>query len=143
MIEKSLSYWKREYIHRHESAHRTSWTACYTRFNMEKNIRLFFNHAIEKSKKEKHPVKVLDLGCEIGLNIFMLNNFFKNDEIKFTGIDLSPHFIEMANMWKWYRNIQNAEFMNGNAEALAINNSVFDIIICTEVLNICLTRKMR
>ena len=130
---KLPTYWEKEYIHRCEKPYRTSWSSIYSRFMLEKNLRRYFREACDKI--ESRPIKVLDLGCETGLNIFMLNSYFgRNYDIEFTGIDLSANFINMACMWKNYRNITNVQFKVGDIENDNLSEECFHIVISIETL---------
>ena len=130
---KQPTYWEKEYIHRCEKPYRTSWSSVYSRFMLEKNLRRYFREACDRI--ESMPIKVLDLGCQTGLNIFMLNSYFgKKYDIQFTGIDLSTNFINMARMWKNYRNITNAQFKVGDIEKDNLGEKCFHIVMSIETL---------
>lgn len=80
-------------------------------------------------------MKVLEVGCGAGVNIKMINDLVPEaKEIEFFGVDISPKRIEEANLYKEKEGMKNCFFEVREAESLGCDDSQFDIVICTEVL---------
>jgi len=89
----------------------------------------------EELTKKDGQVKVLDIGCDNGLYIFLLNSFieFKNMAY-FYGIDISPCAIYLAEEFKKTLGMNNVTFEVGDAEDLKLQSSYFDIVIGAELI---------
>ncbi len=80
----------------------------------------FLNGNIKKLKKGNEKIKVLEIGCGTGKLAAMLDL----DQIDYTGFDLSPEMIEIAQN----RNLK-AKFLVDDATTFTLNET-FDLIIC-------------
>lgn len=81
-------------------------------------------------KQRRFPAKlqVLDLGCGTGANLKVLQDFFP--EITLVGLDLAPEALQETQK----RNTA-ASLVEGTANALPFRDTVFDLIISTDVLS--------
>lgn len=84
----------------------------------------YISKLIDGAIKEKHGMKILDLGCGTGTYFFDLRN--KNNEV--FGIDFSSTAINAAKD-KGY-----VELVQGSITELPYPENYFDFIFCTEVL---------
>ncbi len=80
----------------------------------------FLNGNIKKLKKSNEKIKVLEIGCGTGKLAAMLDL----NKIDYTGFDLSPEMIEIAQN----RNL-NAKFLVDDATTFELGET-YDIIIC-------------
>ncbi|MBN1383305.1 MAG: class I SAM-dependent methyltransferase [Elusimicrobia bacterium] len=104
-------------------------------YNWWKKSRAIFQLVGKELIKKLGPVRILDLGCGKGNDIFALNSLYgKKYKIEFTGLDLSPKFIETANEYKSLHNLSNFNFLADNVEKAGLKGESFDIIICSELL---------
>lgn len=87
-----------------------------------------------KLKKGENFIKILDVGCNRGHDIFRMKRRFSNHNISFFGIDISPLDIEYANKVVVKNGIKNCRFIVGDAEHTNFDDGSFDIVICSEVL---------
>ena len=71
----------------------------------------------------KNKKWLLDIGCGTAPMISLLKEKYPSK--KYTGIDLTPRMIEVAKS----KNLDNAEFIVGDAENLPFKDNSFDIII--------------
>lgn len=79
--------------------------------------------------------RVLEVGCGVGTNIRMLNKLLPASmDVEFQGVDISPKAIQEAAEYSKKEGIRKAFFEVGKAEDLKYDAGVFDIVICTEVL---------
>lgn len=109
-----------------------SYTNSYFWWKKIQSVATLFRAEIED---RKWKVKVLDVGCGNGFNIFYFNSCqSENKEVFFTGIDLSFARIFYANERKRISRTTNINFVVGDAMALSFPEATFDIVICTEVL---------
>ena len=78
------------------------------------------------------PIKILDIGCGIGIYDFnILKRFSK---AKIIGVDISKPQVELASKIAKENNLADRiSFLSGDIEELEIDNQ-FDYIICTEVI---------
>jgi ubiquinone/menaquinone biosynthesis C-methylase UbiE len=85
--------------------------------------------------KEKMPVPqdILDIGCSVGMSTFSLNKTYPNAKI--TGLDLSPHFLAIANYntrTKHPELVENqqVQWMHATAEQTGLPDHSFDFVSC-------------
>ena len=85
--------------------------------------------------KEKMPVPqdILDIGCSVGMSTFSLNKTYPNAKI--TGLDLSPHFLAIANYNTRTKHPELAEnqqvqWMHATAEKTGLPDNSFDFVSC-------------
>ncbi len=96
---------------------------------LKRKIKDIFDKTIENKKK----IKVLDMGCYIGTDIFMLG--LNNKNIDFYGIDISKNAIKRAKELARFRNFKNVKFKVGDLnKKLPYKNCFFDVILCSEVI---------
>jgi len=69
---------------------------------------------------------VLDMGCGTGQLIGDMQKEFKDYNIKYTGVDISPKMIEIARS-----NDTTTTYHNCSVEDFSIQDKSFDIIICS------------
>ena len=75
-------------------------------------------------EKIGHPVKILDVGCGTGIASEKLKRFGTVD-----GIDISPKSIEEARKYN-----RCDKCYAGIAEELPFEDGMFDVVVCTEVM---------
>jgi len=75
--------------------------------------------------KDKEYKNLLDIGSGTGYLIDML---VKEHKAQYTGLDLSPKMIEVANSKK----IKNAKFIEGVSDDLPFSENTFDVITCSQ-----------
>ncbi|MEE9151805.1 MAG: class I SAM-dependent methyltransferase [Thermoplasmata archaeon] len=110
-----------------------SYTLAYTFYKMKATIDKMVAMEIE-SKGKGSMIKILDMGCNRGYDIFRMNKKFANRNISFTGLDISPLDIEHAKKFVTKNGIENCSFAVGNAESTNFEGGSFEIAICSEVL---------
>jgi 2-polyprenyl-3-methyl-5-hydroxy-6-metoxy-1,4-benzoquinol methylase len=112
-----------------------SYSSQYSYWKEENAICSLFDRELLRFATNS-KIKVLDLGCGIGSLIFELaRRHKKSHQLEFTGIDISPDFIDIA------RKIQGGLGLTCNFLVIdaekgigGIQNDTFDIIICNAVL---------
>lgn len=83
---------------------------------------------------KKDNLFILDLGCGLGTDIFMLDHCVpKNKGAFFCGIDISKTAIDYANNISEELDFYNGVFRRANIESLRLGNK-WDIIICSETI---------
>ena len=85
--------------------------------------------------KEKMPVPqdILDVGCSVGMSTFSLHGIYPNAKI--TGLDLSPHFLAIANYNTRTKHPELSEngqvqWMHATAEQTGLPDNSFDFVSC-------------
>jgi ubiquinone/menaquinone biosynthesis C-methylase UbiE len=71
------------------------------------------------------PQDILDLGCSVGLSTFALQAVYP--DAKFTGVDLSPYFLAVAQYNSQERNLK-INWKNAAAEATGLAAASFDLV---------------
>jgi ubiquinone/menaquinone biosynthesis C-methylase UbiE len=114
---------------REVASYKSSYSRAFTWYKLRNAV---YNHFAEEARE---GIKVLEVGCGSGANIQMINDLSPlANEIEYYGIDISPKAIEAANNYKNKSAIKNCVFEVGDAESLKFDDSYFDIVVCTEVL---------
>jgi len=68
---------------------------------------------------------LLDIGCGTGYLIDMLS---KENNAKYTGLDLSPEMLKEAKKKK----MKNATFVEGRSDKLPFEDNTFDVVTCSQ-----------
>lgn len=71
------------------------------------------------------PQSILDVGCSVGMSTFALQEVYPEAEV--TGLDLSPHFLAVAN-YKSEEKASNIKWHHAQAEATGLPDQSFDLI---------------
>ena len=95
------------------------------------NISYFIKKEVER---REGLIRVIDVGCGLGSDIFYLNRMLNKNNIEFLGVDLNPSWIYFCNLKKERYQTDNVKFVVGNAESLNIPENSFDILLSVEVL---------
>jgi 2-polyprenyl-3-methyl-5-hydroxy-6-metoxy-1,4-benzoquinol methylase len=75
-------------------------------------------------------IRILEIGCGVGLLCLELAPMAE----VIVGIDISFFVLDFANKVKEYLQYENVSFQIGDAEDLTFQDRVFDLVICSEVL---------
>ena len=106
---------------------------CYSEaFTWYKLRKMLYEYFAEEAKK---GMKILEIGCNVGTNIWMFNDLFYDAKgIEFYGVDISPKAIKAAKEHEEEIELRNCFFTVGDAEGLGYKDDSFDFVVCTEVL---------
>ncbi|ATZ61208.2 MAG: putative methyltransferase YcgJ [candidate division WS2 bacterium] len=105
------------------------YSEAFTWYKLRKMICQYF------SEEAKKGMKVLEVGCGAGTNIWMFNDLFYDAKgIEFYGMDISLKAIKAAKEYEVEMESKNCFFTVGDAERLGYKDDSFDIVVCTEVL---------
>ena len=106
-----------------------SYSEAFSWYKLRKSICRIFLDEVGNGKR------VLEVGCYVGTNIRMLNKLLPASmDMEFRGIDISSKAILEAEEYSKKGEMRNHFFEVGKAEDLKYDACVFDIVICTEVL---------
>ena len=88
---------------------------------------------IVKEKIATPPQDILDIGCSVGMSTFVLHKAYP--QAKITGLDLSPHFLAIANYNTRTKHPELAEngqvqWIHATAEHTGLPDSSFDFVSC-------------
>jgi ubiquinone/menaquinone biosynthesis C-methylase UbiE len=88
---------------------------------------------IVKEKIATPPQDILDIGCSVGMSTFVLHKAYP--QAKITGLDLSPHFLAIANYNTHTKHPELAEngqvqWIHATAEHTGLSDSSFDFVSC-------------
>jgi 2-polyprenyl-3-methyl-5-hydroxy-6-metoxy-1,4-benzoquinol methylase len=109
-----------------------SYTRTYFYWKKFQNVYRLFQDELEG---RSGLIKVLDVGCGLGANIFFLNrDFGKEHNLEFYGVDLDPLKIYYCDLKKQKYQTKNFTFIVDNSECLSFSSNSFDILLSTEVL---------
>lgn len=119
---------KRGYFH-------WSFSNRYMNWKIRRSILNSLREELEKNKRRSFPVRILEIGCFEGDLIFKLKTLLDEKyNLNFIGIDLSPHAIDFANKRKGFLKAKNCRFNVMDANDLQFEDTQFDIVICSEVI---------
>lgn len=82
-------------------------------------------HNIVKQQISPPPQDILDLGCSVGMSTFALQKVYP--QAKFTGVDLSPYFLAVADYRSQQKNTQ-INWVHAAAESTGLPNASFDLV---------------
>jgi ubiquinone/menaquinone biosynthesis C-methylase UbiE len=106
-----------------------NYTTAYNAWKRIESIRALFN---EEVNQRGDRLSILDVGCGDALPLFILNSDINTSE--YYGIDVSLLDIAFAEKLKELLEADNVTFVVGDAGRLPFQDSLFDIVICSEVL---------
>jgi ubiquinone/menaquinone biosynthesis C-methylase UbiE len=86
-------------------------------------LRQSYHNLVKEIKTQ--PQDILDLGCSVGMSTFALQEIYP--DANFTGIDLSPYFLAVAQYNSQERNIK-MNWKNAAAEATGLPDASFDLV---------------
>lgn len=97
----------------------------------EKDVILYSKYGkiscknIAEYLRDKEYNNLLDIGSGTG---YLINMLSEKHEAQYTGLDLSPNMIKVANQ----KNIKNAKFIEGLSDNLPFDDNTFDIVTCSQ-----------
>ena len=88
---------------------------------------------IVKEKISTPPQDILDIGCSVGMSTFVLHKAYP--QAKITGLDLSPHFLAIANYNTRTKHpelaeTQQVQWIHSTAEQTGLPDSSCDFVSC-------------
>ncbi len=86
-------------------------------------LRQSYHNIVKEIKNQ--PKDILDLGCSVGMSTFALQETYP--DANFTGVDLSPYFLAVAQYNSQERNIK-INWKNAAAEATNLHDTSFDLV---------------
>jgi 2-polyprenyl-3-methyl-5-hydroxy-6-metoxy-1,4-benzoquinol methylase len=81
----------------------------------------------------KKKLKILDIGCGIGTDVFTYNRHVDQDKVEFHGFDISKTNTDYANRTAKKLGFKNCYFYQDNAEETETDEK-YDVVVCSEVL---------
>ena len=109
---------------------------CYTKtYYYWKKFQSIYRILKDEIKVKTGPIKIIDVGCAFGGNVFLLNHDFgREHDLEFFGVDLNPTEIYCCNLKKEKYQTGNFTFTVMSAESLDYPDNSFDILFSIEVL---------
>lgn len=100
---------------------------------IEGDARLRQSYLDIVKEKMPQPQDILDVGCSVGMSTFALHHTYP--QAKITGLDLSPHFLAIANYntrTKHPNLIENQQlqWIHATAEQTGLPDNSFDLVSC-------------
>ena len=80
--------------------------------------------------------RVVDVGCGAGIDSFIAAGLV-GPAGRVVGVDMPPEMLEKAQRAAAAEGLSNAEFRNGHAESLPIEDGWADLVISNGVMNLC------
>jgi ubiquinone/menaquinone biosynthesis C-methylase UbiE len=109
------------------AVHATIWQSTEgISINGDPKLRASYHKLLQKNLSIQ-PQNILDIGCSVGMSTFALKEIYP--EGKMTGLDLSPHFLAVANYRSRERNY-NINWLHAGAEATGLPEASFDLVSC-------------
>lgn len=93
---------------------------------------------LEFKKYVKQGDRILDLGCGNG----RLWNFLRDQQIDYTGLDISEKLIDQAKQ-RYQSSIDNPKFLVGDILKLPLANQEFDLVFCIATLHHIPSQQLR
>lgn len=82
-------------------------------------------HDILKASLPNPPQNIVDLGCSVGMSTFALQEIFP--QANFTGVDLSPYFLAIANLRSQQRSV-DVNWVHAGAESTGLPTASYDLV---------------
>ncbi|MBD1938920.1 class I SAM-dependent methyltransferase [Microcoleus sp. FACHB-68] len=82
-------------------------------------------HDILKAHLPNPPQNIVDLGCSVGMSTFALQEIFP--QANFTGVDLSPYFLAIANLRSQQRH-SDINWVHAGAESTGLPTASYDLV---------------
>jgi len=100
---------------------------------VEGDARLRQSYLDIVKEKMSVPQDILDIGCSVGMSTFSLHGTYPNAKI--TGLDLSPHFLAVANYNTRIKHPelsenQQVQWLHATAEQTGLPDNSFDFVSC-------------
>jgi 2-polyprenyl-3-methyl-5-hydroxy-6-metoxy-1,4-benzoquinol methylase len=112
----------------HSPSHAFYWHK--TKYAMLKTLR-----KIVSKMDKREPIRILDLGCAGGTDVFMYARLLPPElKIEFTGLDVSDKNVDTARERAQQLGFKNTTFIVGDAVTLEQVEGTFDIITSSEVI---------
>lgn len=105
-----------------------------TAYNSWKRLESIKSLLQEKISCTKNDLRILDAGCGDALPLYIIASQDHSRKINFYGIDASELDITFAEDLRPLLDFDNISFEVGNIEKLPFQDSYFDIVICSEVV---------
>ncbi|MCK5506346.1 MAG: class I SAM-dependent methyltransferase [Thermodesulfovibrionia bacterium] len=105
-----------------------------TAYNSWKRLESIKSFSKEEISRMKGDLRILDAGCGDALPLYIMASQDNLKNINFYGIDASELDITFAENLKTLLDFDNFTFNVGNIEKLPFEDSFFDIVICSEVV---------
>ncbi len=119
---------KRGYFH-------WSFSNRYMNWKVRRSILKSLKEKLRENKRRNSSVRIFEVGCFEGDLIFKLKSLLDEEyNLDFMGIDLSSQAIDFASKRKEFIKAKNCQFKVMDANDLKFENSQFDIVICSEVI---------
>ncbi len=135
---RKLDTYNKSYLQGIERSSQFSYSTQYFWWKKYNTLEKIFCKIFKRCAAHKKKLRILDIGCQIGHDIFKLADKLKHEKIQFEwlGIDINIDFIKVCNIRKKLRDdyqFCKFNFFVGNIEECSLKNEKFDIIICSEV----------
>ncbi len=110
-----------------------SYTRTWRWWKMDEIKTRFVREELER--RRDRPIRILDIGCGFGGDLFLFNLMWEKKYcLELTGLDIDSEKIHLLNYYKEKREVKNLAFLLGDARALPFKEGLFDLVLCSEVL---------
>lgn len=134
MYDFHSRWFKRTLQHAVNTIHNSSLGNYTTAYNSWKRLESISSIFREEINRRQSDLCILDAGCGDAIPLYILASRNNSKNINFYGMDASELDITFAEKLRSLLNINNITFEIGNIEKLPYQDSFFDIVVCSEVL---------
>ncbi|HPG30077.1 MAG TPA: class I SAM-dependent methyltransferase [bacterium] len=133
MDVRNIDSYNKSYLEGLERSSQFSYSSQYFWWKKYSVLEKSLLKIISENYSNAVKIRIIDIGCQIGHDIFKLSSALKNYNIEWTGIDVNPDFLKICNFRKSVHCNHRYFFLAASIENLVFKNGGFDIIISSEV----------
>jgi len=130
---RKLDTYNKSYLEGIERSSQFSYSTQYFWWKKYATLEKILAKLLQKAESEK-PIRIMDIGCQIGHDIFKLSERFQSYNIQWFGCDINPDFLKICNLRKAIHTNHQFRFFISKIECFSCKFQQFDIVICSEVL---------
>jgi len=131
---RNIDSYNKSYLEGLERSSQFSYSAQYFWWKKYSVLEKIVKKIVSENFSKSDTVRILDIGCQIGHDIFKLSEELREYKIEWYGFDVNPDFLKISNLRKVIHGEHKYFFFVSSVEQTSSKNRKFDMIICSEVL---------
>lgn len=131
---RKLDDYNKSYFEGLERSSQYSYSTQYFWWKKYEALEKIIVKIIKSKYKKGDLIKIGDIGCQIGHDIFKLSETLKDYNIIWNGIDINFDFLKIAVQRRELHKNHKFYFLRSSLENISLKKDIFDIVICSEVV---------